>query len=73
MQDMCLHYGRFDFLQAGNTYYFLEVNPNGEWGWLDPSGDVGIVDALARELSPDTPCHPLSNPRDIQVGNCKTW
>ncbi len=73
MQDTCLHYGRFDFLLAGNTYYFLEVNPNGEWGWLDPSGDAGIVDALARELSPDTPCHALPNPRVIQVGDCISW
>jgi hypothetical protein len=73
MKDMCLHYGRFDFLLAGDTYYFLEVNPNGEWGWLDPSGDAGIVDALARELSPDTPCHALPNPRVIQVGDCITW
>lgn len=73
MQDMCLHYGRFDFLLAGDTYFFLEVNPNGEWGWLDPSGDAGILDALARELSPDTPCHALPNPRVIQVGDCITW
>jgi len=73
MQDMGLHYGRLDFLLSGGTYYFLEVNPNGEWGWLDPSGDAGIVDALARELSPDTPCHALPNPRAIQAGDRITW
>jgi hypothetical protein len=73
MQDMGLHYGRLDFLLARDTYYFLEVNPNGEWGWLDPSGDVGIVAALARELSPETPCHALPNPRVIQAGDCITW
>ena len=43
MGDMSLHYGRIDFLLAGDTYYFLEVNPNGEWGWLDELGDAGIV------------------------------
>jgi hypothetical protein len=73
MKDMCLHYGRFDFLLAGGTYYFLEVNPNGEWGWLDPSGNVGIVDTLERELSPNTPCHALPNPRVIRVEDCLIW
>jgi hypothetical protein len=34
---------------------------------------VGIVDALAGELSPDTPCHALPNPRVIQVGDCIAW
>jgi len=67
MQDMGLHYGRLDFLLAGDRYWFLEVNPNGEWGWLDPRGDAGILDTLTEELSPDTPCHPLPNPRVITV------
>ncbi len=67
MQDMALHYGRLDFLLAGDRYWFLEVNPNGEWGWLDPHGKAGILDALVKELSPDTPCHPLPNPRTIKA------
>ena len=73
MSDMCLRYGRLDFLLRGGTYYFLEVNPNGEWGWLDPSGDAGIVDALVAELSPETPCHPLPNPRIIRAGPEAAW
>ena len=67
MQDMGLHYGRLDFLLSGETYHFLEVNPNGEWGWLDPHGKAGILDTLIEELSPDTPCHPLPNPRLIRA------
>ncbi len=67
MQDMGLHYGRLDFLLAGDRYWFLEVNPNGEWGWLDSNGEAGILDKLVQELSPDTPCHPLPNPRVITV------
>ena len=73
MADMSLHYGRLDFLLAGEDYFFLEVNPNGEWGWLDPSGETGILDALASELSPDTPCHPLPNPRRINVADRLNW
>jgi len=67
MRDMGLHYGRLDFLLAGDRYWFLEVNPNGEWGWLDPEGRSGILDTLAEELHPDTPCRPLPNPRAITV------
>ena len=73
MADMSLHYGRLDFLLSGGTYYFLEVNPNGEWGWLDESGGAGIIDTLVDELSPDTACHPLPNPRIIQTGEIPTW
>jgi hypothetical protein len=68
MSDMSLHYGRLDFLLSGETYWFLEVNPNGEWGWLDERGDAGILDKLAAELAPDKPCHPLPNPRIIRRG-----
>ncbi|MHB1954048.1 MAG: hypothetical protein ACYCOU_09905 [Sulfobacillus sp.] len=73
MGDMSLHYGRLDFLLNGSTYHFLEVNPNGEWGWLDPLGESGIVDALEKELSPDTVCHALPNPRRIQVEHRLMW
>ena len=38
MDEMALHYGRLDFLLTGETYSFLEVNPNGEWGWLANPG-----------------------------------
>lgn len=71
MDAMALHYGRLDFLLAGETYWFLEVNPNGEWGWLDPDGRNGILDALVEELSPDTPCHSLPNPRRITVSKIR--
>lgn len=73
MADMSLHYGRLDFLLTGDTYSFLEVNPNGEWGWLAESGGAGILDTLVNELSPDTHCHPLPNPRTIKLKHHGTW
>jgi hypothetical protein len=32
------------------TYHFLEVNPAGEWGWLERDLDLPIADAIARAL-----------------------
>ena len=44
MSDLRLQYGRIDFPAKGGVYSFLEVNPNGEWGWLDAEGKHGLLD-----------------------------
>jgi hypothetical protein len=41
MHEMGLHFGRLDFLLGADGYYFLEVNANGEWAWLDTEGRHG--------------------------------
>lgn len=67
MKDMGLHFGRLDFLWGPDGYFFLEVNSNGEWGWLDPEGRYGLLPKVVEEVSPDTPRHSLPfvrfNPR----------
>lgn len=35
---------------AAGTYWFIELNPNGEWGWLEASG-LPIAAAIADELT----------------------
>jgi hypothetical protein len=56
-----LDYGRADFLlTAAGDYVFLEVNPNGEWGWLDKDGANGVLPAILDWVSPLTPPRPLS-------------
>ena len=35
MKKFKLNYGRLDFIQKGDDFYFLECNPNGQFGWLD--------------------------------------
>ena len=30
-----LRYGAIDLAFAGGRYWFIEINPTGEWGWLD--------------------------------------
>jgi hypothetical protein len=59
MRDLGLHYGRLDFLHDGSRYVFLEVNPNGQWGWLDSEGKYGLLEKILAEVSPATACHPI--------------
>ena len=60
MGRLSLDYGRLDFLRRPTgEYVFLEVNPHGEWGWLDPKGKIGVLGAIINEVSPLTPIHPL--------------
>jgi len=60
MRDLRLGYGRMDLLlDRQGAYHFLEVNPNGEWGWLDAAGTHGLLNRIIEEISPDTPVNPI--------------
>lgn len=42
-----LEFGAFDFaLTEDGTYYFLEVNPNGQWLWLEWATGIPLTAAL---------------------------
>lgn len=43
-------FGRLDFLRIDGCLWFLEVNPNGQFAWLDPDGSNGLLDAVAGEI-----------------------
>lgn len=44
MMGLGLHFGRIDLLRdRADTYWFLEVNPNGQYAWLDLDGTDGMV------------------------------
>jgi hypothetical protein len=54
MRDLNLQYGRLDLLVSDATCsnpVFLEVNPNGQWAWLDPRRDNGLFDAVVQFLT----------------------
>ncbi len=53
MEGARLDFGRLDFLLKDQTAYFLEVNPNGQWAWLDVDGSEGIFAAVVNELTRD--------------------
>lgn len=62
MQRLALDFGRLDLLLGDDgKYAFLEVNPNGEWAWLDPDGRHGLLDRMVDEFSPLTSVHPLGS------------
>lgn len=65
MRVLDLEFGRFDFLREGGRLWFLEVNPNGQWGWLDPKGDNGLYSAVAGEI---LAVWERNEPRPIAVG-----
>lgn len=43
LRDMDISWGRIDFLREGKTLKFLELNPNGQWVFLDPSNKTGLI------------------------------
>lgn len=50
LQSLGLTFGAIDLIQDCDRFYFIEVNPTGEWGWLStPDRPIGtwIVDWLA--------------------------
>lgn len=51
MDKLNLVFGGIDLAKVNNEYYFIEVNPTGEWGWLTSTGlpiDKEIVSALRK-------------------------
>lgn len=53
-KDLGLYFGAIDLAISNNEYYFLEINPTGEWAWLVDRAklpiDLAIVDLLCGEL-----------------------
>ena len=53
MTETGYRFGRFDFIRKGGELWFLELNPNGQWAWLDEKNEHGLVtlvtDAIKRE------------------------
>jgi glutathione synthase/RimK-type ligase-like ATP-grasp enzyme len=54
MNCLSLKFGRLDFLLNSGIYYFLEVNPNGQWAWLDIENKNGLMAEMVRQISPKT-------------------
>jgi len=54
MELLGLTFGAIDLVQkTDGEFVFLEVNPNGQWVWLDRTLDMGISEAVAEWLAED--------------------
>lgn len=52
MRRMRLRYGALDFaVDEQGRWWFLEVNPSGQWLWLDERLHLGIAEAIADALT----------------------
>lgn len=45
-----LTFGAIDLVKVDNEFVFLEINPNGEWGWLQKPWGVPIAESISSLL-----------------------
>ncbi len=51
MKEAHLDFGRLDFsIDKAGKIWFLEVNPNGQFAWMDLDGRAGILEKVALEI-----------------------
>ncbi|MFA6922881.1 MAG: hypothetical protein WC223_01385 [Bacteroidales bacterium] len=51
MDKLNLNYGTIDLIiTPNNDYFFLEVNPSGQWGWIEEITGINISQGIAKYL-----------------------
>lgn len=50
MDKLSLSFGGIDLALVDDDYYFIEVNPTGEWGWLEVRTGMKISKAIGEAL-----------------------
>ncbi|MGH3695446.1 MAG: ATP-grasp ribosomal peptide maturase [Pseudonocardiaceae bacterium] len=54
LERLDLPFGAFDFtVTPDGHWWFLELNPNGQWGWIEDCTDLPITTAMADLLTSD--------------------
>ena len=51
MQRLNLTFGGIDFALVDEKYYFIEVNPTGEWAWLKTAVKFSIDKEIVKALT----------------------
>lgn len=51
VRSLGLLFGAVDLLEHNGKIYFLEVNPNGEWGWLQATASMPIAESIVDLLA----------------------
>ena len=50
MQKLEIQFGGIDLAIVGEKYFFIEVNPTGEWGWLEIKTGMQISQTIKKAL-----------------------
>lgn len=50
MRSLNLFFGALDFVRTDHGHHFVEINPNGQWGWIEQQTGQPISRALATAL-----------------------
>ena len=51
LERLGLSFGVIDFVvRIDGAWVFLELNPNGQWGWIEEATDLPISSSIASEL-----------------------
>ena len=59
MDETGYRFGRFDFIRKDGELWFLELNPNGQWAWLDEKNEHGLVSMVADAIKSEDQAHRL--------------
>ena len=57
MAETGYRFGRFDFIRKDGELWFLELNPNGQWAWLDEDNSDGLISAIAKAIVEEDELH----------------
>ena len=57
MDETGYRFGRFDFIRKDGELWFLELNPNGQWAWLDEKNEHGLVSMVADAIKTEDKAH----------------
>lgn len=60
MNETGYRFGRFDFIRKDGELWFLELNPNGQWAWLDENNERGLISMVADAIKKEDKEHAFS-------------
>lgn len=59
MAETGYRFGRFDFIRKDGELWFLELNPNGQWAWLDRKNENGLITMVADAIKAEDRQHKM--------------
>lgn len=63
MDETGYRFGRFDFIRKDGELWFLELNPNGQWAWLDQKNENELVSLVTDAIKAEDQAHRANSSR----------